>query len=107
MQLGVTLGVTERPLMGSEDTAVKKRRNRYTGKRAQRLTWVWDYLRRGLEEKEKRGHILGRESLAACKMMLQIDGVVEGRSQARMERKPKKPENPVIKIPQLLKRAVE
>ena len=92
--------------MRAEDTAVKKEPrayNRYTGLRAQRLRWVWNYLRQALEDKQKRGHVLGRESLAACKMMLQIDGVVEGRSQARTERKPRKPEKPALKIPQLLK----
>src|SRR5579862_1868160 len=50
-------------------------RNRYTGRRAQNLAWVREYLMAGLKGKQERGHVLNRESLIACKYLLLMEGV--------------------------------
>ena len=78
--------------------------NRYTGKRAQNIAWVRDYLYQRLEVKAKRGHGLGREMLIACKWLLIIEGVPIDRALARMEQQKQKPKaKPAIKPPGLLK----
>ena len=78
--------------------------NRYTGKRAQNIAWVRDYLHQRLADKAKRGHVLSREMLIACKWLLIIEGVPIDRA-ARVERHVKKPAKPaVIKMPEILKR---
>lgn len=89
--------------MDSENTVVKHY-NRYTGARAQRIAWVRDYLYKMLEDKARRGHVLSRDILTACKWLLIIEGVPIDRPRARMDRQPKKPAKAVLKLPQLLKR---
>ena len=94
--------------MSSENTALTKEPrayNRYTGKRAQRIAWVRDYLHKALEDKAKRGHLLGRETLVACKLLLIMEGVLADRAGAKMNRqlKPAKAKPAVIRLPQLLK----
>jgi|SRR5579872_2744746 len=49
--------------------------NRYTGKRAQNVAWVREYLMAGLKAKQERGHVLNRESLIACKYLLLMEGI--------------------------------
>lgn len=93
--------------MSVENTAEKKEpraHNRYTGKRAQRIAWVRDYLYARLDDKAQRGHVLNREILTACKWLLIIEGVPTDSASARMDRQLKKPAKQVIKIPQLLKK---
>lgn len=81
--------------------------NRYTGKRAQNVAWVRDYLHKGLEGKAKRGHVLGREAaLVACKLLLIMEGVLAERAVAKMNQKEPKPDakaKQAIKLPQLWK----
>ena len=79
--------------MSLENTAKKKPRahNRYTGKRAQNIAWVRDYLHQRLDDKAKRGHVLGREMLIACKWLLIIEGVPVDRALAKMDQKEPKP----------------
>jgi hypothetical protein len=58
-----------------------------------------------LEDKKKRGHVLDRLTLTACKWLLIIEGVPIDRAQAKVDRELNKPAKPAdIKLPQLLKK---
>lgn len=83
-------------------------RNQYTSKRAQRIDWVREFLKEGLERRRgiAKQNLLNKDALVAVKYMMALDGIKADNQVAtlnpRKPRKTKKEETPKIRLPKFL-----